>query len=157
MLKPWMIIGGITLLVALGSSWIRPRDVSWSKHLERPRWLFFEPAIPFIWTIIFASGAWSAVLVWEKDPGSLKTWLLMGFYLLVEIITVAYIPATLRLHSLEVGTVLGWLGVILGVLLTVVVFPISREAGFLLLPYVIWSPIGSYTTRQMIDLNPDAV
>lgn len=157
MLKPWMIIGGVTLLVALGSSFIRPRDVSWSKHLERPKWLFFEPAIPFIWTIIFACGAWSAVLVWEKDPGSLKTWLLMGFYLLVEIITVAYIPATLRMRSLEVGKVLGWLGFILGVLLTFVVFPISREASFLLLPYVIWSPIGSYTTRQMMDLNPDAV
>ncbi|HEY9603883.1 MAG TPA: TspO/MBR family protein [Allocoleopsis sp.] len=157
MLKPWIIIGGVTLLVALGSSLIRPRDISWSKHLERPKWLFFEPAIPFIWTIIFACGAWSAVLVWEQDPGSLKTWLLMGFYLLVEIITVAYIPATLRMRSLEVGTVLGWLGVILGVLLTLVVFPISREAGFLLLPYLIWSPIGSYTTRQMINLNPDAV
>lgn len=157
MLKPWMIIGGITFLVALGSSLIRPRDVSWSKHLERPRWLFFEPAIPFIWTTIFACGAWSAVLVWEKDPGSLKTWLLMGFYLLVEIVTVAYIPATLRMRSLEVGKALGWLGVILGVLLTLVVFPISREASFLLLPYVIWSPIGSYTTRQMMDLNPDAV
>jgi tryptophan-rich sensory protein len=136
---------------------IRPRDVSWSKHLERPKWLFFEPAIPFIWTTIFACGAWSAALVWEKDPGSLKTWLLMGFYLLVEIVTVAYIPATLRMRSLEVGKVLGWLGVILGVLLTLVVFPISREASFLLLPYVIWSPIGSYTTRQMMDLNPDAV
>jgi translocator protein len=157
MLKPWMIIGGITFLVALGSSFIRPRDVSWSKHLERPKWLFFEPAIPFIWTIIFACGAWSAVLVWEEDPGSLKSWLLMGFYLLVEIVTVAYIPATLRMRSLEVGKVLGWLGVILGVLLTLVVFPISRDASFLLLPYVIWSPIGSYTTRQMMDLNPDAV
>lgn len=157
MLKSWMIIGGITFLVALGSSLIRPRDVSWSKHLERPKWLFFEPAIPFIWTIIFACGAWSAVLVWEKDPGSLKTWLLMGFYLLVEIVTVAYIPATLRMRSLEVGKVLGWLGVILGVLLTLVVFPISREASFLLIPYIIWSPIGSYTTRQMMDLNPDAV
>ena len=152
-----MIIGGVTLLVALGSSLIRPRDVSWSKHLERPKWLFFEPAIPFIWTIIFACGAWSAVLIWEKDPGSLKTWLLMGFYLLVEIITVAYIPATLRMRSLEVGKVLGWLGVILGVLLTLVIFPISREASFLLFPYLVWSPIGSYTTRQMMDLNPDAV
>jgi tryptophan-rich sensory protein len=157
MLKPWMIIGGVTLLVALGSSLIRPRDVSWSKYLERPKWLFFEPAIPFIWTIIFACGAWSAVLIWEKDPGSLKTWLLMGFYLLVEIITVAYIPATLRMRSLEVGKVLGWLGVILGVLLTLVIFPISREASFLLFPYLVWSPIGSYTTRQMMDLNPDAV
>ncbi len=151
-----MIIGGVTLLVALGGSSIRPRDIKWAKRLDRPNWLFFEPAIPFIWTVIFACGAWSAVIVWEKDPGSLRTWLLMGLYLLLEIVTVAYIPATLRLRSLTVGTVLGGAGVILGVLLTVAVWPISSLAALLLLPYVIWTPIGTYTTRQMIDLNPDA-
>jgi tryptophan-rich sensory protein len=156
MIQSWMIIGGVTLLVALGGSSIRPRDIKWAKRLDRPNWLFFEPAIPFIWTVIFACGAWSAVIVWEKDPGSLRTWLLMGLYLLLEIVTVAYIPATLRLRSLTVGTVLGGAGVILGVLLTVAVWPISSLAALLLLPYVIWTPIGTYTTRQMIDLNPDA-
>ena len=156
MIESWMVIGSVTLLVALGSILIRPRDIPWSKRLERPKWLFFEPAIPFIWTVIFACGAWSAAIVWEKDPGSLKIWLLMGLYLLVEIITVAYIPATLRLRSLEVGTVLGALGVISGILLILAVWPISGWAALLILPYVIWSPIGTYTTREMIDLNPDA-
>lgn len=156
MIESWIIIGGITLLVALGSSLIRPHDIPWVVRLERPKWLFFEPAIPFIWTAIFICGAWSAVLVWEKEPGTLKTWLLMGLYLLVEVVTVAYIPATVRLRSLMVGTVLGGLGVILAVLLTLNVFPISRQAALLLLPYLVWTPIGTYTTRQMIDLNPKA-
>ncbi len=152
----WMIIGGITFLVALGSSFIRPRDITWGSRLDRPKWLFFEPAIPLIWTVIFACGALSATDVWQADPGSSKTWLLMGFYLLVEVITVAYMPATLWFRSLKVGTVLGGLGVVLVVLLTLVVFPISEFAALLLLPYVIWSPIGTYTTGQMIDLNPSA-
>lgn len=156
MIESWMVIGGVTFLVALGSSLIRPRDIPWAKHLDRPNWLFFEPAIPFIWTAIFSCGAISAVLIWEKEPGSLKTWLLMGFYLLVEIITVAYIPATLRLRSLNVGKVLGALGLILGVLLTLSILPISGLAALLLLPYIIWTPIGTYTTGRMIDLNPDA-
>lgn len=156
MLKPWIIIGGITLLIALGSFLIRPRDIPWAKHLDRPNWLFFEPAIPVIWTVIFACGAWSAVRVWQEAPGTPKTWLLMGLYLLVEIITVAYIPATLRLRSLEVGTILGGLGLALGVVLMLLVWPISSLAALLLLPYVLWSPIGTYTTRRMIDLNPEA-
>ncbi|MEP0928456.1 tryptophan-rich sensory protein [Leptolyngbya sp. SLC-A1] len=125
-------------------------------RLDRPRWLFFEPAIPLIWTVVFACGAFSACLVWQDDPGSSKTWLLMGFYLLVEVITVAYIPATLWFRSLKVGTVLGGLGVVLGVLLMLRVFPISELAALLLLPYVLWSPVGTYTTGQMIDLNPSA-
>jgi benzodiazapine receptor len=156
MIKSWMVIAGVTLLVALGGFLIRPRDIGWAKRLDRPNWLFFEPAIPLIWTFIFSCGAWSTIIVWGKDPGSLKTWLLMGLYLLLEIVTVAYIPATLRLRSLAVGTVLGGTGVLLGVLLTLAVWPISNSAALLLLPYVIWSPIGTYTTREMIDLNPNA-
>jgi Tryptophan-rich sensory protein (mitochondrial benzodiazepine receptor homolog) len=155
-LESWMVIGGVTLLVALGSSLIRPKDIPWVTRLDRPRWLFFEPAIPFIWTAIFICGAWSAILTWEQEPGSLKTWLLMGLYLVLEVITVAYIPATVRLRSLTVGTILGGLGVILGIFLTLTVLPISGQAALLLVPYLIWTPIGTYTTRQMIDLNPTA-
>ena len=156
MIKSWMIIGGITLLISLGGILFRPRDVRWASRLERPKWLFFEPAIPVIWTIIFICGAASAVLVWETEPGSLKTWLLMGCYLLLEVVTVAYIPATIRSRNLLVGTVLGGTGTLLGVLLTLFVWSISSQAALLLLPYVAWSPIGTYTTREMIDLNPDA-
>jgi tryptophan-rich sensory protein len=69
----WIIISSITLVVAFGSFLFRPRDLPWAKHLDRPKWLFFEPAIPLIWTVIFACGAVSAILVWQQDPGSLKT------------------------------------------------------------------------------------
>jgi benzodiazapine receptor len=156
MLKPWMVIGGVTLVVALFAALIKPRDIPWAVDLERPKWLFFEPFIPLIWTVVFACGAGSATLVWHHDPGSLKTWLLMGIYLLVEIVTVAYIPATLQFRSLSIGTILGGTGFILGSILALFVWSIAPNAALLLLPYVIWSPIGTYATRRMIDLNPDA-
>jgi tryptophan-rich sensory protein len=34
------------------------------------------------------------------------------------------------------------------------VFPVSSWAGILLLPYLIWSPIGTYVTWEMSHLNP---
>jgi tryptophan-rich sensory protein len=80
----------------------------------------------------------------------------MGGYLLLEIATVAYVPATLRLRSLKAGTILGAIGLILGVLLTLAVWPISGQAALLLLPYVIWSAIGTNATSEMIEENPDA-
>src|SRR4028118_5492 len=118
MIESWMIIGGVTFSVAMGTLFFKLRDINWAVKLQRPNWMFFEPAIPLIWTVIFACGAGSATFVWEQEPGTLKTWLLMALYLLLEIVTVAYIPATVRLRSLTVGKVLGGLGVILGVLLT---------------------------------------
>lgn len=158
-MKPWLMIGSVTFLVALGSFLFRPReDLRWVKRLNLPRWLaVIEPVIPVIWTVIFSCGAISAVLVWQQAPGSLKTWLLMGSYLLVEVVTVAYIPLTLRLRSLAIGTFIGGLGCLFGLVLTVAVLPVSALAAVLLVPYLLWSPIGTYATRELIEFNPEAV
>lgn len=80
----------------------------------------------------------------------------MGGYLLLEIVTVAYGPAILRLRSLKLGTTLGATGVILGVVLILAVWSISAQAALLLLPYVIWSVIGTTATSEMVEENPDA-
>jgi benzodiazapine receptor len=117
MIKSWMAIGAVTLLVALGGGLITPNDARWFKRLQRPRWLTFEVAIPFIWTVVFICGAWSAYVVWERQ----KSWWLMGFYLLVELVTIAYNPAMFRLRSLKIGTILGGIGAVLGIILAVVV------------------------------------
>lgn len=157
MIQSWMVIGGITLLVALGTGFIKPKDTQWAEQLKRPLWLFFEPLIPVIWTIIFSCGAASAYFVWEQQPNKFYTWLLMGLYLLLEIVTVAYIPVTLRTRNIKIGVVLGGLGVVLGVLLASNIWPVSGWAVLLLLPYLLWTPIGTYATLEMMRLNPDAV
>ncbi|MGB3514622.1 MAG: TspO/MBR family protein [Microcoleaceae cyanobacterium] len=155
MIKSWMIIGGVTFLVALGSSLIRPRDTQWFRRLQRPNWLTFEKAIPLIWTIIFICGAWSAYIVWEQQLGTQKTWLLMSLYLLLEIVTIAYTPVMFWLQSLRVGTIIGGAGFVLSIILVLSVWQVNSWAGILLLPYLIWSPIGTYTTWEMSRLNPD--
>ena len=154
-MQSWMVIGAVTFLIAVGSFFITPRDIKWFAQLSRPRWLVFEPLIPLIWTVVFISGAASASIVWEKNPGGLISWLLMGLYLLLEIITVAYIPLMLRFRSLKTGEFFGAAGVVLGVLLTLCVLPISGLAALFLIPYLVWSPIGTYTTDELIQLNPE--
>ena len=151
-IKSWMAIGAVTFLVALGGNFITPNDVKWFKRLQRPRWLTFEFLIPFIWTTVFICGAWSAYIVWESQ----KSWLLMGFYLLVELVTIAYNPMMLRLRSLKVGTIIGGVGAILGFILALTVLPISIWASLLLLPYVLWAPIGTYATWEIMKLNPES-
>lgn len=151
MIKSWLVIGVVTLLVALASNVLRPKDVKWFFRLRRPRWLVFEPLIPIIWTTIFICGAWSAYIVWEAT----KSWGLMAFYLAVEVAVVLYPPTTLWTHSLKAGTLVGGIGFLLGLILTLVVRPISGWAALLLVPYLLWSPIGTYTTWAMDKINQD--
>jgi tryptophan-rich sensory protein len=155
MLKSWMVIGGITLLLGgLAGVLVPPRGNKWFRRLRRPRWLTFEKAIPIIWTTIFICGAWSATIVWEQDPGSSKTWFLMGFYLLLELITLSYTSVMCTVRRLNVGTIIGGTGLILAILLAIMVWQVSGWAALLLLPYLLWSPIGTYTTWEMSRLNP---
>jgi translocator protein len=150
MIQSWMIIGAVTFLVALGSSILKPQDVKWFARLRRPRWLTFEFLIPIIWTIVFICGAWSAYIVWERS----QNWGLMAFYLLVEVAIVLYSPVMLWTRSLRVGTFIGGFGSVLGLILTFLVWQVSGWAALLLVPYLVWSPIGTYTTWEMSKLNP---
>ncbi|AFZ37110.1 TspO and MBR related protein [Stanieria cyanosphaera PCC 7437] len=150
----WLVIGLVTIAVAAAANLLSKKDIRWFKHLRRPKWLTFEKAIPLIWTIVFICGAWSAYIVWEAEPGTIKTWLLMAFYLLVEIAIVAYTPVMCKARSLKVGTIIGGAGFVLGLILALIVLSISGWAFILLLPYLLWSPIGTFVTWQMAKLNP---
>lgn len=155
MIRSWMVIGGVALLLAiLGSSILPPKGVQWFKRLRRPQWLTFEKLIPLIWTFVLTCGVWSAVQVWEQDPGSSKTWTLMAGYLLLELAILAYSPALLVGRSLKLGIVVGAVGFVIGLILAITVLNVTSSAALLLLPFLLWSPIGTYTTWAMLKLNP---
>ncbi|WP_009543542.1 TspO/MBR family protein [Crocosphaera subtropica] len=154
MISPLLIIASITLLVAVSINKIFKSDSGWFNRLRRPQWLTFEWAIPFIWIFVFICGVYSAYQLWIKQPGTTETWLLMAGYLLLEILIMAYTPIMCKLRSLQVGTIIGATGFFWGLILAVLLWPISQESVFLLLPYLLWSPIGTYVTWEMISLNP---
>jgi tryptophan-rich sensory protein len=153
MIPSWLIIGFIALAIAFLINRI-PVDTRWFFRLKRPRWLNFEFTIPFIWIFIFACGIMSASLTWDSLTPSPKRWLLMGVYLLLEISILAYTPVMCAIRSLTVGTLIGAIGFIIGLILVFQVVSINQGAFFLLLPYLLWSPIGTYVTWEMIRLNP---
>lgn len=155
MIPSWLAIGVITLAVPLTfNRLINSRDFRWFKRLRRPGWLTFEWAIPIIWITVFICGAWSAYNVWESNPDKTSSWLLMGFYLLVEIAISLYTLIMCKTRSLKVGTIIGGTGFFLGAMLAVTILPISTTAFWLLVPYLLWSPVGTFVTWQMIQLNP---
>lgn len=155
MIKSWMAIAAVTVLVSLGANlFTSPSDRRWFKQLRRPQWLTFESLIPVIWTVILICGGISAYLIWEKELGSTRGWLIMIFYILLEVMIIAYVPITQRSRNLKLGTWVGLIGFGMGVALTLVVWRISDWGAVLLFPYLIWSPIGSYATWAIARLNP---
>lgn len=151
----WLVIGGVTFALAMVLNKLPQSDREWFFNLRRPRWLTFEKLIPVIWIFIFICLIASASIVWDTNPWSKQAWFFMGRYLLVILAIIAYTRVMCKFRSLTVGTIIGGLGFVLGVWLAILVFGVSNLAFWLIIPYLLWSPIGTYVTWAMIGLNPN--
>jgi tryptophan-rich sensory protein len=144
----WLAI----LLVMLGVSFgLNPgrEDFQWFLRLRRPAWLGFERWIPVIWLVIYACFYASALLAWHAGGG----WGPMGGYLALLVLVQSYTWLICRTRRLQAGTAVGFAGWVWGVGLAVVVASVSTAATLLLVPYLLWSPLGTLVTWQMQRLN----
>ena len=157
MIITWLAITVLCFVIGFALNKLFPADYKWFMRLRRPRWLTFEGAIPFIWIAIFICGITSATFLWEAQPATFNTWLIMAGYVIVEISVLAYTPVMTRLRNVRAGAIAGAVGFILGIVLTTQVWQISSLAGWLLMPYLLWSPVGTYVTWVMARLNPPEI
>jgi translocator protein len=154
MIKSWLIIGIVATLVGAGLARLNtPEGYRWFNRQRRPRWLTFEGLIPLIWIVVFICGTWSAYATWEATAPNSQPWGLMALYLLLEVLIMIYTPSMFWFRSLRVGTIVGAVGWFLGAIIAMLVLPISTMAVILLIPYLAWSPIGTYVTWVMEGLN----
>jgi tryptophan-rich sensory protein len=145
----WLVILVAMVLVTL---LLNPskEEFGWFLRLRRPRWLTFERWIPVIWVAIYLCFYASALLAWRASG----SWVLMGAYLLLLLLVQSYTLVICRSRRLANGTVVGFLGWVWGMALAVGVTTLSPPAALLLVPYLLWSPVGTFVTWRMQRLNP---
>jgi benzodiazapine receptor len=148
----WLLIFlamvAVTLLIVPSSA-----DYQWFQKLRRPDWCRFEGTAPLLAAAIYLCFYGSAVLVWETLRPREQPWPWMAAYLLLVVLVQSGTWVICRTRRLATGTAMGFVGWIWGMALTVMVASINGPAAALLLPYLIWSPIGSLLNWQMERLN----
>jgi tryptophan-rich sensory protein len=77
----------------------------------------------------------------------------MAGYLVLLLLVQSYTWLICRSRRLANGTAVGLAGWLWGVALTVLVQPHSAVAVVLLIPFLLWSPVGTLVTWQMQRLN----
>jgi translocator protein len=140
----------LLVMVAVGALLNPSREqFAWFIRLRRPAWLSFEGLIPLIWIAIYACFYASALLAWNAS----WSWGLMAGYLGLLVLVQSYTWLICRTRRLANGTAVGLAGWMWGVALAIVVLPQSGPAVLLLIPYLLWSPVGTLVTWQMQRLN----
>ncbi len=125
------------------------KQFEWFIRLRRPAWLTFEGLIPLIWIAIYACFYASALLAWNAS----WSWGLMAGYLVLLLLVQSYTWLICTTRQLANGTLIGLAGWVWGVALAIVLLPHSAVAVLLLIPYLLWSPLGTLVTWQMQRLN----
>ena len=146
MAAPLILVVMVAVALALNPS---REDFAWFLRLRRPAWLVFEAAIPLIWIAIYACFYVSALLCWFSSA----SWPLMGAYLALLLLVQSYTLVICRRRSLRAGTAIGFAGWVWGLALTVAVAPLGPAIWLLLVPFLLWSPVGTFVTWQMQRLN----
>lgn len=121
----------------LGAALTEPALETWYRGLEKPAWTPPDIVFPVAWTLLFLAMGIAAWLVWKTaERGELKLPLTLFFGQLI--INVLWSFSFFGQRNPFLGLItLGAL--VLAVILTTVAFTrVSRPAGWLFLPYLLW-------------------
>ena len=142
-----LLVMGLTIAVLTPSR----QQFAWFLRLRRPRWLTFERWIPLIWSVIYLCLYASALLRWQV--GGTTASLTMAAYLVLLVLVQSYTLLICRTRRLIWGTAAGLAGWFWGLGLALALLAASRPASLLLVPFLLWSPIGTFVTWRMQKLN----
>jgi translocator protein len=148
----------VTLAITLGAAFVgslltTPNITSWYAKLNKPtfnppNWIFGP-----VWTILFILMGISLYLVWMKgfDTNEGKT--ALGLFGLQLVLNVVWSLLFFQMHSLS-GALIEIAVLWLAILGTIISFMgISRVAGLLLVPYLLWVSFASFLTLTIYRLN----
>ena len=147
-------IGVCQLAGFVGSLFTTPSIPTWYAALRKPsfnppNWIFGP-----VWTTLFVLMGIAAFIVWNKglDRKGVKAALLLFIIQLLLNMLWSYLFFTLHspLYAF-VEVIILWLAILLTM---VKFFPISRAAGYLLLPYILWVSFAAVLNFTLFRLNP---
>lgn len=137
----WFMLAGLLVLcfaaAAIGARLTSVGLPEWYATLEKPSWTPPNQAFPAVWTLLYILMALAAWLVWRRR-GVRGAWLPLGLWLLQLALNVAWSGAFFALQSPRAGLVVVFL-LWWAILATALSFgSVSRVAGGLLVPYLLW-------------------
>jgi benzodiazapine receptor len=137
----------------IGSLFTTPSIPTWYASLNKPsfnppNWLFAP-----VWTTLYAFMGVSLFLVWSKGLNNRRVKLALVVFIVQLILNVLWSMVFFGLRSLVGGEV------VIGVLWITILFTVmrclkvSKIAGLLLIPYIVWTSFAAILNTAILILN----
>jgi len=139
--------------VALLGSWLTGGGMDWYKTINLPSFTPPGSVIGTVWTIIFILTAISALIFWQKAPRDKRLSWTATFFILNGALNIFWSYLFFNRHWLGAAV---WEAGILDlsvIVLIILIWPVSRLASTLLMPYAAWTTFATYLTYVIWSLN----
>lgn len=149
---PVLVAGGVAILLGGLGGLMTPID-GWYRNLRKPS---FQPpnwAFGPAWTVILGLAAWSAVVAWNAAAPGQQRVLVVTLFSINTLAHALWSPLFFKLRRpdwalMEVVVLWGSL-----VALIVGLWPISRFASALIMPYWLWVSFAAVLNVAIVHLN----
>ena len=137
----------------LGAIFTTPAIPTWYASLEKPafqppNWLFFP-----VWTTLYTLMGIAAFLVWRKGLHERRVRVALGIFVIQLVLNTAWTIIFFGLYSLF-GAVIAIVFLWIAILINIVTFwRISKVAGALLIPYILWVSFAGILNISVWMLN----
>ena len=126
---------------------------TWYADLSKPS--FNPPAWAFgvVWPILYVLMGISAFLIWNKGIGSKQVKVALALFVIQLLLNGVWSPIFFGLHMIDLALaeiILLWVVIIMTIL---AFWRISRMAGCLLLPYILWVSFAVVLNAALWHLN----
>lgn len=144
----------VFIFAAMGSLATFSQIPGWYVTLIRPDWAPPNWVFPVVWTTLYILMALALFLVWRMGLETKQSKVAVAVFLVQLAINAMWSIVFFGYHSIFGGLVLVillWITILANI---IVFYRVSKWAGILLLPYIIWVSIASYLNYTVWLLNP---
>lgn len=154
MIKPnYIIIPLITILVSVIGSFVTSRGMNWYKTIHLPEITPPGQFIGAVWTILFILATISALIVWNTAERTGNFKLIIGLFVINAFLNVLWSYMFFGAHWIGPAIIEAGLLCLSVIILVISIWPSSKLAASLLIPYAGWTAFATYLTYTIWQLN----
>lgn len=144
----------VFLAGAVGTVSTLKEITTWYTSLVKPSWTPPNWAFGPVWTTLYVLIGISLYLVWREGLNRKDVRIALVVFAVQLILNMVWSLVFFGTHNIFGGLVLVillWISILANI---IVFYRISRPAGVILIPYLIWVTIASYLNYSVFVLNP---
>jgi translocator protein len=153
---PKLIVSIIIVFLAgaVGTVFTLKEITTWYVTLPKPAWTPPNWAFGPVWSFLYVLMGIALFLVWREGLERRDVQIAITVFAVQLVINVVWSLIFFGTHNIAGGLIMViilWISILINI---IVFYRISKPAGLILIPYIIWVSIASYLNYSVFILNP---